>query len=101
MAIEALMIYSLRNSMIEFFTDDIDTIKMGHDLFWTQIIWMLTDMWQASLAGILRGIGKQQAFAVMCFVAYYPINFMFIYFLTFKVGYHNTDYTVYGLGNPI
>ena len=33
----------------------------------------------------------------MCLVAYYPLNFFLIYFLTFKIGYHTNDYSDYGL----
>jgi MATE family multidrug resistance protein len=98
MIVEAMLIYTLRYNLVEFFTEDSKIIKMSHDLFWTQVIWMLTDMWQASLAGIIRGIGKQQIFSLMCFIAYYPINFTFVYFLTFKVGFHNADYSEYGWG---
>ena len=59
MAIEGFGIYYFRMHLLELFTDDPSVLQMGHSLFWTQIIWMLTDLWLASLAGILRGIGKQ------------------------------------------
>ena len=85
------------DNLIRIITSDPAIQAIVRNLFWLFLFFLTLDKWQIALSGVIRGIGKQGSFTVICLVSYFPLQFIIYYTLVMNVGWHTADYGKYSL----